>query len=380
MANIISSQFGQPDIENLKAQKDIKGLIKALDYKKEASIRAGAALALGEIKDPTAVEPLMAALTDSDIEVRKQTAWALHEIGDSRVEPLITILKNAPKRLIFDSMKGEAGVYFGAIEALIQIGPPAVPSLIATLRKSNIRRVSAEILGCIKDVRAVEPLITALGDEDRYVREEAAKALAKTGSPSVEPLIAEFKNSKREVRKSSAQTLAIIRDPRAIEPLNQLLQDSDGDVREAASAALKALRLKPIYAFYHDENEFSAEVWLSKLGDYETQHKGRYRISGDVLKDETLKAREMETAFRGLARINGSAKEVSTLAEVLEVIAESLLTSSDEVQIVFAALWPEGIKKDRLISNGFFFTENLVDAQALIDKLEIIETTWQGRL
>jgi HEAT repeat protein len=42
--------------------------------------------ALGEIKDPRAIEPLIEALKDPDVEVRREAAWALWFIGDERAE------------------------------------------------------------------------------------------------------------------------------------------------------------------------------------------------------------------------------------------------------------------------------------------------------
>jgi hypothetical protein len=39
--------FGLPDVESLKAKKDVKRLIKALKYKKDRDVRERAAAALG---------------------------------------------------------------------------------------------------------------------------------------------------------------------------------------------------------------------------------------------------------------------------------------------------------------------------------------------
>ena len=82
--------FGPPNIEKMKAKRDVQGLIEALGYQKDASIRSAAARALGELKDVQAVEPLIATLKDSDSKVSELAAEALGKIGDARaVEPLI---------------------------------------------------------------------------------------------------------------------------------------------------------------------------------------------------------------------------------------------------------------------------------------------------
>ena len=41
--------LGPPDVEKLKAKKDVKGLIKALRYEKDVKVRYSAAVALGQL-------------------------------------------------------------------------------------------------------------------------------------------------------------------------------------------------------------------------------------------------------------------------------------------------------------------------------------------
>jgi len=59
----------------------------------------------------------------------------------------------------------------GAKDTLIEIGPQAVELLIDTLKNHKNPKIimtAAELLGKIGDLRAVEPLITALDKEDTY--------------------------------------------------------------------------------------------------------------------------------------------------------------------------------------------------------------------
>jgi len=76
--------FGPPNVEKLKEKRDLKGLIKALRYKRDGVVRQTAAEVLGEIGDARAVEPLLAALRDEDSDVREAAAEALGKIGDAR--------------------------------------------------------------------------------------------------------------------------------------------------------------------------------------------------------------------------------------------------------------------------------------------------------
>ena len=229
----IFKKMTTPKVETLKARKDIKGLIKALRYRKDKGVRASAAealvkigapavepliaalkdkdsdvryaaaKALGEIKDPRAVEPLIAALKDESSSVRRAAAEALGKIGDPRaVEPLIAVPKDY-----------YSGVRYAVTKALVKIGAPAVEPLIAALKDkdskdSDVRQAAAEALGEIKDPRAVEPLIAALKDGDSDVRKAAAKALGEIKDPrAVEPLIAALKDAKWRVREAAAEAL-----------------------------------------------------------------------------------------------------------------------------------------------------------------------------
>ena len=82
-----------PDIEELKSNQDVKGLIKALGYKSEDYlIPNNAAFALVEIGEP-AVEPLIEALKNENSQVRNIAVDSLIKIGDTRaIEPLIGVL------------------------------------------------------------------------------------------------------------------------------------------------------------------------------------------------------------------------------------------------------------------------------------------------
>ena len=66
--------FGPPNIEKLRAKGNVKGLIKALGYQKDADVRRNAVEALGGIGNARIVEPLIVALKDEDNDVRMARA------------------------------------------------------------------------------------------------------------------------------------------------------------------------------------------------------------------------------------------------------------------------------------------------------------------
>jgi HEAT repeat protein len=185
------------------AKGDVKGLIKALEYRKDASVRRNATLALGEIGDASNVESLITVLKDEDENVRQTAAKVLGQIRDSKaVDPLIVVLDDS-----------NADVRETAAEALRQIGNThIVEPLIVALRNKSLAHRAATFLGQIGDMRAVELLITIIKDEneDKDVRQTAAKTLEQIGAQAVEPLIATLSDRSKNVRQIVAKTLATI--------------------------------------------------------------------------------------------------------------------------------------------------------------------------
>ncbi|MCK4613342.1 MAG: HEAT repeat domain-containing protein, partial [Thermoplasmata archaeon] len=60
---LFSKKLTSDDVEKMREQKDVQGLIRAL-YDRGKDVRGRAAEALGEIGDPRAVPALIEALND----------------------------------------------------------------------------------------------------------------------------------------------------------------------------------------------------------------------------------------------------------------------------------------------------------------------------
>jgi len=177
---------------------DVDTQIKRLKAKDPVA-RISAAFELGESKSKKAVMPLVSALSDSDIRVRKRSAEALGKIGDGRsAKALAKCLsdKDIPLRNL-------------CRQALVKIGAPAVPYLIQLLRSDNQR-----------------------------LREEAGKMLVSIGAPSVKPLIALLEDENPEIKAKAATLLGEIGFIAAHDPLKKALEDPDERVRQAAAQAL----------------------------------------------------------------------------------------------------------------------------------------------
>ena len=183
----IKDRLGTPNVDKMKRKGDIEGLIKALLYKieseKGSNIRMLTALALGELCNLKAVDPLIQNLQkDFSDTGRSSAAIALGMIGDDRaIDPLI-------ENLSYPNLK----VVSSAVAALSLIGSPALDSLAKAVNKgkSYQRQYAAEALGNIGDIKSVEPLLETLKSKGHAVFRAAAKALMKIGdSRAVEPLI-----------------------------------------------------------------------------------------------------------------------------------------------------------------------------------------------
>ena len=235
-------------------------LIEALITGDEAT-RGKAAKVLGDKKDPSAIEPLIASLGDRDYSI-DGAAEALANIGKPAVDPLMVALNNKDK-----------DVRRGAVEALRKIKDPrAIEPLIAVLKDEDkyVRFEAAVALSDIKDPRSVDPLIAALRDKD--LRRQATSALGEAEDPrAVEPLIAVLKDEDNYVRRGAEYALGRIKDPRAVEPLAAALKDQDKDVRLMAAVALSEMKdpraVEPLIAVIYSNDMFGQETVVKALGN-----------------------------------------------------------------------------------------------------------------
>ncbi|HMK47068.1 MAG TPA: HEAT repeat domain-containing protein [Methanocella sp.] len=82
----VSETYKRWVVGNLRRNRDVEGLINALD---NPYLACCAARALGEIGDPRSEDPLIKALENRSDSVREAAAIALGKIGDERaIEPL----------------------------------------------------------------------------------------------------------------------------------------------------------------------------------------------------------------------------------------------------------------------------------------------------
>jgi len=109
----------------------------------------------------------------------------------------------------------------------------------------DVSWIAAEALGKIGDPQAVEPLIAALKEGEKWLRQGAAWALGKIRDPrAIEPLVAALKDLKADVRKNAAWALGQFTGDRVAAALSEAVKDPNPAVQRAARQALDALKEK----------------------------------------------------------------------------------------------------------------------------------------
>src|SRR5512138_855503 len=134
----------------------------------------------------------------------------------------------------------------------------------------QVRQYAAYLLGNARNPRAIQPLVEALADFDKSVREQATLALSAIGKAAVEPLAEAMKEPKWETRYRAAEALGKIADEKALQPLIQGLKDSRDHVRYMAAKGLQELgdsdAVEPLIILLKDDNVYVRLMAVHALG------------------------------------------------------------------------------------------------------------------
>jgi len=221
-------------------------------------VREAAVRILGETGDTRAVGPIVRALNDKFQHIRELAAHTLRKVGGpSAVEALVRVLKHDEDtvlRYIAAKELGKSGdpravgplveaaddhtayadqfTRIAAADALAEIGgQPAVKALGQLLQHSeapDTRLAAAKLLGEMGEPSALGPLTEVIKDHSysKDERVDAIHALRKIKDPQVvEVLVAVLKLSDaHDLIVAVVRVLGEIGDPRAIEPLAELLE------------------------------------------------------------------------------------------------------------------------------------------------------------
>ncbi len=245
--------------EAIRHVADEAALAEVVCLLEDPSHRDTAAAVLGRLKDPGALQPLIAMLKSQDPAARVLAAEALDQLADPRsadawieamaYSDLREMASRSLKRIselreriaeILDRLRETEDTValeearIGVSMDLIGLGRPAVAGLLEALEDELwvVREAAAQALGLIGDLRAVEPLLRkAKADRDMGVRESCIKALGEFGDArSVDVLVEAVLDP--TTRLAATEALSKIKDITVLVPhlalIKQMKTDRDG--------------------------------------------------------------------------------------------------------------------------------------------------------
>jgi HEAT repeat protein len=317
-------------------RRAVPALIQVLRKDSTGGVRAQAATMLARIGDPRAVDPLIAALRDPKGSVREASVRALGELRPpTALNPLARILADSPAYrggpvLEFDPGRaaGEVLLRYGqpgrdeifkaladrrpharlnALQSLAESHDPRFPRallgrlrdadpevlhwtvrtvgarrlraagkpLIALLRHPSVELVAgpaAEALGATRDPRGLRPLLRALRSHDPVMRSFAADGLGQLGDRRAAPALLRALDDREDmVRASAARALGLLRLTGTTAAVRRRLRDHDPYVRAVAAEALGRLRSRSsapaLVAALRDPNASVREAAAGALAD-----------------------------------------------------------------------------------------------------------------
>ena len=160
-------------------------------------------------------------LKNNDPNVRGSAANALVELGPKAVPALIHVLRDENDQAVCERVS----------DILVSIGPEAVPALMQAFKHTqyrNLRGWAASTLGRIGSKEAVPVLIEALHSDERF-RWLAASALGNIGPNAVPALIKALDSENDDVRRNAAKALLAI-GPEAKDAVPRLAKIVRGDL------------------------------------------------------------------------------------------------------------------------------------------------------
>jgi HEAT repeat protein len=265
----------KPNIKQLTRRGDVAGLEEAADplSVSDASARAEAILALGELGHDSGHQALETGLRDPDDNVRCAAVNVLHARHDG------TALAEALRSLPAEG--GESREL--AILAIVDLGRSVSPSAVADalvgreddelVGEQDARLFTELVARGDRDARdaAIELLIEALGDERGIVVDRAAELLVRLAPTSIDALVTELRTG--PAAADAAYVLGRIGDPETVDAMVEALRHEDPRVRSECTAALSEFEpqaaVRPLLRATRDPDHgvrVQAAVALDRIG------------------------------------------------------------------------------------------------------------------
>jgi putative membrane-bound dehydrogenase-like protein len=228
-----TEQLRRPVAEPLRNDNAVPSLIPLLKDQ-DGAVRLQAAVALGRIGSPVAVQPLLACLKDQDVYARFAAIQAIRAINSWK--PLAEQLGDQDVDFTGSLVLTATGVYDEA----------AIDMLIAAVQHGATPDLQSAAIESLSEVaRKGEPYVKGWwGTQPAKGKPPRAKSHDWSATPRILAALREgLKSSNKEVRIAAVEAQQTVRDPDALAVVRELAaRDSDETVRREVMAILAAMK------------------------------------------------------------------------------------------------------------------------------------------
>ncbi len=202
----------------------VPALIAALKDS-NAQLRYWSACALGMIGDARAADPLFASLGDPDRTTRMYSAASLCLLEDERG------LKPALDYMVETGEASDLGICLHLSRALAHLGEPAIKPCIDLLdREGNPGSAAAQALIDMRNPKMLDPLLALLRDGGTHARGKASYVIASMGDKACEKLFGLLSSEDDALSRWAVITLGACGDKRAIRNLVHQVRNPDREL------------------------------------------------------------------------------------------------------------------------------------------------------
>ena len=184
------------------------------------------------------LQGLLTDLTSGDESRAERSVPALIELGEEAIPALLDLTKSPNADFRWWALRVLAASPHSSTGWLIRFLDDPAP---------EVRQCAALGLAEKADEAATESLVRALNDEDAMVCNLAAHALVEIGKPAVPSLIEAVRDESQAVRIHAIRALAEIKDYRAIPVLMQVIEEDSAALGYWAKEGLERLGLDMVY-------------------------------------------------------------------------------------------------------------------------------------
>lgn len=213
----------------------------------DTAVAANAAYAMGIGRDTAGVNALARALAGAPDVVSREAAWSLGEIGESARTVITVALGDGVSQPLVRSTASQRGASTRAalVLATVKLRPVPVNVVLPWLADTSVEvaRAAAYVVGRQRLPGGVRALLTARGRPDDETRQHVARGLAKSATgdslatQARDALTVLLVDASPRVRANAARSMASF-GPSTLRDMERALGDVDANVRVAAAEVI----------------------------------------------------------------------------------------------------------------------------------------------